>query len=62
MYKVLRIYDDLTTICEDGGDNFISILNALAIYLEDPMCVGVKVWRSEGGKLVVDYWKEACCQ
>lgn len=58
MYKVLRIYNDLSTICEDGGNDFGRILTALAIYLEDPACVGVKVWYSEDGELVVDYWKK----
>ena len=60
MYIVFRIYSDQGTICEDGGDNFINILNALAIYLEDPACIGVKVWQSESDKFIVDYWKEGC--
>ena len=46
------------TICEDGGSNFGKVLNAVAIYLEDPDCIGVKVWRTDNGAIILDYWKE----
>lgn len=58
MYKVFKIYDDMETICEDGGDDFCKVLNALAIYLADPSCIGVKVWRADNGEIIIDYWKD----
>lgn len=57
MYTVLRIYDDCTSITEKS-ENFISTLNACAIYLEDPSCEGIKVWENKTGKVIVDYWKD----
>lgn len=58
MFKVFRIYSDLGTICEDGGSDFGKVLTALSIYLEDPNCIGVKVWRKDNGAIILDYWKE----
>ena len=46
------------TICEDGGNDFGKVLTALSIYLEDPDCIGVKVWRTDNGAIILDYWKE----
>lgn len=58
MFKVFRVYSDLGSICEDGGSDFGKILLALNIYLQDPDCIGVKVWRKDNGAIILDYWKE----
>lgn len=57
MYKVFRIYEDIGTICE-SSDDIVSSLNAAAIYLMDPDCIGIKIWRAATGEIILDYWRE----
>ena len=57
MFSVMRIYDDGVS----GTEATLTISNALvacSIYLEDPECIGVKIWDSETGEILFDYWRE----
>ena len=56
MYMVLRLYDDCTSGTEKTND-FLSALQACEIYLEDPTCMGVKIWQTDNGKILLDYWR-----
>ena len=57
MYTILRIYSDFVSATEKT-DAIINAFSACAIYLEDPDCIGVKVWNTNSGEIIVDYWKE----
>lgn len=56
MYTILRVYADLSSIAEKA-DNMISIFNACAIYAEDPELKALKVWNTETGALIIDYYR-----
>lgn len=58
MYQVFRLYNDMGSICERSED-IISSLNAAAIYLMDPTCIGIKIWRTSNGEIILDYWRES---
>lgn len=57
MYTIMRHYTDNTTATE-RGDNISNILSACAIYLEDPDCINVKIWRNDSGDIIMNYWRE----
>lgn len=55
MFQIIRIYDDFTSMNETTKyitDAFASI----AIYLEDPHCVGIKIVDLEKGLVITNYW------
>ena len=55
MYQIIRIYDDFTSINETA--KYITLIfSAIAIYLEDPHCIGVKVINLSSGEVIVNYW------
>ena len=56
MYLIIRCYEDITSATEIASD-FLSVLRACEIYLEDPDCCIVKVIDNKTGKVVVDYVK-----
>lgn len=55
-YKLLTIYDNITTKTEDT-DDFRAALSAAAIYLDDRDVIGVKIWDIPTGKIILDYWR-----
>lgn len=57
MFMLLRIYDDCTSGTE-YMDNMPSALRACSIYLEAPDCIGVKIWNTETGEEILNYWRE----
>lgn len=57
MFTILRVYSDCSTVTETT-DNIIRALSACAIYLEDPDCISVKIWRTKDGTFILDYYRE----
>lgn len=57
MYTIFRVYQDYSSIAETAP-TVISALEASAIYLRDPDCICVKIWRKVSGTIILDYWKE----
>lgn len=55
MYLIIRFYDDLTSNNEIA--RYITLVfSAIAVYLEDPHCIGVKVVNLSSGETIVNYW------
>lgn len=57
MYTILRIYTDYTTMTEEAS-NISQALTASAIYLEDPNCIGIKIWDIHNGEIILDFWRD----
>lgn len=66
MFTIYRAYK-ASTYDTDGSisdmtepaNTMPAALTACAIYLEDPDCVNVKIWRrGPGGEILFDYWRE----
>jgi len=60
MYTIHTGYEDSTGffVKVEHADSISSALSAAAIYLEDPSCFTVKIWKTNDGKFIVDYWRE----
>ena len=60
MYTIHAGYNDFSGLFlkTELADSITSVLSAAAIYLEDPSCFMVKVWKTDDGKVIVDYWRE----
>ena len=58
MYIILRVYDDCSSATE-RAEQITGALSAAAIYLEDPSCVSVKIWRAANpNEIILDYYRE----
>lgn len=67
MFTVYRAYkafnyetDGSITVITEPANTMPAALTACAIYLEDPECVNVKIWRRGGpsDEILFDYWQE----
>lgn len=49
--------DYSVTVWTESANTMREALTACAIYLEDPDCVNVKIWRrGHDGEVLFDYW------
>lgn len=63
MYTIHTAYKDSTGffVKVEHADSISSALSAAAIYLEDPSCFMVKIWKANGdndGEFILNYWRE----
>lgn len=57
MYTIFLIYKDFSYTTHKA-ENFPDALSACATWLQDPTCECVKIWNTQTGEILLDYWRE----
>lgn len=56
-YQLIRRYND-NTIMSENTNELPALFRAIAIYLEDPNCIQIKVIDIMVHETIVKYWKD----
>lgn len=56
-YHLIRRYND-NTIMSENTNELPALFAAIAIYLEDPNCIQIKVIDNMTNETIVKYWKD----
>lgn len=56
MFSIFVVYVDGSLLVRK--DDFLVVLDNCKHYLEDADVLGVKVWYTNDGNFIMDYWKE----
>lgn len=65
MFTIYRVYKESTydtdgtiSTYKEHTNTISAALTACALYLEDPDCVHVEIWRHNPCERLFDYWRE----